>query len=58
MYAETPSSVTPQPKPEALPKSAHSWLTIKLGRVCELCMVTQPTGEFNDADECLRRRTR
>jgi len=31
---------------------AHSWQTIRLGRVCERCGLVQANGEFDDTVPC------
>lgn len=30
----------------------HTWLKLKVGRVCEVCQRTQATGEFDDTPDC------
>jgi hypothetical protein len=31
---------------------AHQWHTIALGRICDRCMLAQPTDEFDDRAPC------
>lgn len=53
-YLRVPRKQTAAPAPQTFP---HTWLTIRLGRVCEACMCTQSTGEFVDTGDCLRNRS-
>lgn len=33
-------------------RTHHTWHTIALGRICDACLLTQPTGEFEDDSAC------
>ncbi|MEX2225961.1 MAG: hypothetical protein WEB52_05880 [Dehalococcoidia bacterium] len=35
----------------------HIWLLFKLGRICRVCYVVQPTSEFEDTSTCAADRT-
>ncbi len=37
------------------PTNRHIWLLIELGRVCRICYLVQPSGEFDDAVDCASR---
>jgi hypothetical protein len=37
---------------ERINRFEHRWVSITLGRVCEVCRQVQPDGEFDDTSAC------
>ena len=56
--ADQPAPVRRDPPPLAAKPFAearglaHQWLGVAAGRICEVCMRTEATGEFTDAPDC------
>jgi hypothetical protein len=37
---------------ERIDRTHHNWHAIALGRICDVCLLTQATGEFEDESAC------
>jgi hypothetical protein len=43
---------TPTTPLKRVPDPRHVWLSIQLGRICQVCYLTQASGEYDDGAPC------